>query len=172
MLSLSFLRVIWIVLLKKELHLEQSKFQRENQSCRWIHISHLHLVTSYVKEWLQKNMESVSHFHWSCYYKQGRKWNDISILVLPDGRMASLIQWTWGWANSRGCWRTGKPGVLQSLGSQRVGYDWATEQQNGMHVYIPYKSLPLKPNLLCDGWWRCGLQKMTSSWGWIHHKWD
>ena len=27
------------------------------------------------------------------------------------------------------CWRTGKPGVLQSMGSQRVGHDWATEQQ-------------------------------------------
>ena len=27
-------------------------------------------------------------------------------------------------------WRTGKPGVLQSTGSQRVGLDWATEQQD------------------------------------------
>ena len=27
------------------------------------------------------------------------------------------------------CWRTGKPGVLQSMGSQRFGQDWATEQQ-------------------------------------------
>ena len=26
-------------------------------------------------------------------------------------------------------WRTGKPGVLQSMGSQRVGHDWAMEQQ-------------------------------------------
>ena len=24
-------------------------------------------------------------------------------------------------------WKTGKPGVLQSVGSQRVGHDWATE---------------------------------------------
>ena len=24
---------------------------------------------------------------------------------------------------------TGKPGMLQSMGSQRVGYDWATQQQ-------------------------------------------
>ena len=28
-------------------------------------------------------------------------------------------------------WRTGKPGVLQSMGLQRVGHDWATEQQKG-----------------------------------------
>ena len=34
-----------------------------------------------------------------------------------DGWMASLTQWTWIWANSRR-WRTGKPGMLQSKGSQ------------------------------------------------------
>ena len=44
-----------------------------------------------------------------------------------DGWMASLIQWTWVWASSGSWWWTGKPGVLQSLGSQRVGHDWATE---------------------------------------------
>ena len=43
------------------------------------------------------------------------------------GWMASLTQWTWVWANSRRWWRTGKPGVLQSTGLQRVRYDWATE---------------------------------------------
>ena len=26
-------------------------------------------------------------------------------------------------------WRTGKPGKLQSMGSQTAGHDWATEQQ-------------------------------------------
>ena len=46
-----------------------------------------------------------------------------------DGWMASPTQWTWVWANSRRWWRTEKPGVLQSRGSQRVGSNWATEQQ-------------------------------------------
>ena len=46
-----------------------------------------------------------------------------------DGWMASPTQRTWVWANSGRQWRTGKPGVLQSMGSQRVGHDWATEQQ-------------------------------------------
>ena len=46
-----------------------------------------------------------------------------------DGWMASPTQWTWVCANSGRWWRTGKPGVLQSLGSQRVGHNWATEQQ-------------------------------------------
>jgi len=44
-----------------------------------------------------------------------------------DGWMASLTQWTWVWASSRRWWRTGKPGVLQSMGLQRIGHDWATE---------------------------------------------
>ena len=30
-------------------------------------------------------------------------------------------------------WRTGKPGMLQSIGLQRVGHDWATEQQEPQH---------------------------------------
>jgi len=46
-----------------------------------------------------------------------------------DGWMASLAQWTWVWASSGKWWWTGKPGVLQSMGSQGVGHDWATEQQ-------------------------------------------
>ena len=44
-----------------------------------------------------------------------------------DGKMASLTQWTWIWASSRRWWRTGKPGVLQSMGLQRVGHNCVTE---------------------------------------------
>ena len=43
------------------------------------------------------------------------------------GQMASPIQWTWVLVNSRSWWWTGRPGVLQSMGSQRVGHDWVTE---------------------------------------------
>ena len=42
----------------------------------------------------------------------------------------SPIQWTWVWVSSRSWWWTGKPGVLQSKGSQRFRHDLATEQQN------------------------------------------
>ena len=45
-----------------------------------------------------------------------------------DGWIASPTQWTWVWANSRRWWWTGKTGVLQSMGSQRVRHNWATEQ--------------------------------------------
>ena len=44
-----------------------------------------------------------------------------------DGWMASLTWWTWVWVNSGSWWWTGRPGVLQFMGSQRVGHDWATE---------------------------------------------
>ena len=46
-----------------------------------------------------------------------------------DGWMASPMQWTWPWATSGRWWGTGRPGLLQSMGSQRVRYNWATEQQ-------------------------------------------
>ena len=45
-----------------------------------------------------------------------------------DGWMPSLTQWTWVWANSMRWWKTGKPGTLQSMRSERVRHDWATEQ--------------------------------------------
>ena len=44
-----------------------------------------------------------------------------------DGWMASLTQWTWVWVNSGSWWWIGRPGMLRSMGSQRVGHDWATE---------------------------------------------
>ena len=47
----------------------------------------------------------------------GRRW---------DGWMASSTQWTWVWASSGRYWRTGRPGLLQPMGSQRVRYDWTT----------------------------------------------
>ena len=46
--------------------------------------------------------------------------------------MTSPTQWTWVWASSRSWWRTGKPGVLQSTGSQRVGHYWETELNWGL----------------------------------------
>ena len=44
-----------------------------------------------------------------------------------DGWMASPAWWSWVWVDSRSWWQTGRPGVLQSMGLQRVGHEWATE---------------------------------------------
>ena len=40
----------------------------------------------------------------------------------------SLTQWTWVWGDSGSWWWTGRPGMLWFMGSQRVGHNWATEQ--------------------------------------------
>ena len=63
--------------------------------------------------------------------RRTRRWGDRRW----DSWMASSTQWTWVWASFGRWWRTGKPGVLQSMGSQRVGPNWATEQQRG-HGWI------------------------------------
>ena len=44
-----------------------------------------------------------------------------------DGWMASPTRWAWVWMNSGSWWWTGRPGVLQFMGSQRVGHDWAID---------------------------------------------
>ena len=41
--------------------------------------------------------------------------------------MASPTRWIWVWVNSGSCWWTGRPDMLQFMGSQRVGHDWVTE---------------------------------------------
>ena len=59
-----------------------------------------------------------------------------------DGWMASLTQWTWVWADSGSWWWTGKCGMLQSMGSQRVRYDWVTElnwTEVGQDFWMGYK---------------------------------
>ena len=47
-----------------------------------------------------------------------------------DDWVASPAQWTGVWVSSRRWWRTGKPGMLQSTGSQRVGRDWVNNNNN------------------------------------------
>ena len=44
-----------------------------------------------------------------------------------DGWMASPTWWTWVWARSGCWWWAGKPGVLQSMGLQRIRHNWETE---------------------------------------------
>ena len=50
-----------------------------------------------------------------------------------DVWVASPTQWTWIWVGSGSWWWTGRPGVLQFMGSQGVGHDWVTEQ-NWTHI--------------------------------------
>ena len=72
-----------------------------------------------------------------------------------DGWMASLTWWTWVWVNSKSWWWTGRPGVLQFMGSQRVEHDWATELNWTEHR-----------NLLH---FKSSLYHFVSVWLWINH---
>ena len=58
-----------------------------------------------------------------------------------DGCMSSPTQWTWVCASSRSWWWTGRLGVLQYIGSQRVGQDWVTEMNwlAYRHIWITLK---------------------------------
>ena len=62
-----------------------------------------------------------------------------------DCWMASLTQWTRVWASSETWWRTGKPGVLQSMGSPRAGRDWVTKQRQQLWVNLNKLLEHLKP---------------------------
>ena len=98
----------------------------------------------------QSSRKSVLNIHWKdwCYSWNSNTlatwWEELTNWKRPwcwerskvgegddrkcDGWMALLTWWTWVWASPRSLWCTGTPGiVLQSMGSQRVGHDWATE---------------------------------------------
>ena len=51
------------------------------------------------------------------------------------GWMASLTWWTWVWGSSGSWWWTGKPGMLHSMGLQRVRHDWATNTHTHTHTH-------------------------------------
>ena len=77
-----------------------------------------------------------------------------------DGWMASPTQWAWVCANSGRWWRTGEPGVLQSLCLQRVRHDLVTEQQQQSLSNSPGPKLGISSSLFsvakarkCDFEW-------------------
>ena len=58
-----------------------------------------------------------------------------------DGWLASPTRWIWVWARFGSWWLTGKPGVLQSMGLQRVGHGWATE----LNWILPNRPVDMSP---------------------------
>ena len=70
----------------------------------------------------------------------GRGWDDW--IPLP-------VQWTWTWANSRRWWGTGRPGLLQSMGSQSPHrHDFETEQEQPQMLYSAlFQMSHLLPNV-------------------------
>ena len=77
-----------------------------------------------VKSWLLRRADWKSWLIW-CWerLRAGGEGDDRGW----DGWMASPTQWTWVWVDSGSWWWTGRPGVPQFMGLQRVRHDWATE---------------------------------------------
>ena len=73
---------------------------------------------------LKLKLQYFGHLMW-CWerLKVGGEWDNRGW----DGWMSSLTQWTWVWVTSGSWWWPGRPGLPQSMGSQRVGHDWATQ---------------------------------------------
>ena len=84
---------------------------------------------------LKLKLQYFGHLMWRTnYWKRPWCWERLKAGGEGDDRgwvgwMASLTRWNWVWASSRRWWRTAKPGVLQSMGSQRVRHNGVTEQQ-------------------------------------------
>ena len=67
-----------------------------------------------------------------------------------DGWMASLTWRTWIWVDSGSWWRTGRPGVLLSMGLQRVGHDWVTELTTWWAWVNSWRKWQLPANSVCS----------------------
>ena len=105
-----------------------------------------------------------------------------------DGWMALLIPWTLVWVSFGRWWRTGKPGVLQSLGSQRVRHNWVNNHswdkkvpyaESGNHIYIfpavdvtgHRSKVQCCKEQYCIGTWMSG-PWIKANWKWSNRRWQ
>ena len=86
------------------------------------------------KEWCWSWNSSTLSTSWEelTHWKRLWCWEGLEAGVEGGDRewntwMASRTRWSWVWVNSRRWWWTGRPGMLQFMGSQIVGQDWVTE---------------------------------------------
>ena len=74
----------------------------------------------------------------------------------------------WCWRRFLSWWWTGRPGMLQSMGSQRVGHNWATElnwKTAKSYYYIPIRMVQIQNTGYTDYWQRCGaIGTLSHSW--------
>ena len=79
--------------------------------------------------WLSDTWGEKFNWFWYQYWERWRAEGEEGMRGW-DGQMASLMKWTWTCATSGdGEGGTGRLGMLQSMGSQRVGHNWETEQK-------------------------------------------
>ena len=105
---------------------------------------------------LNRIKQITIHFVTCIFIKPKTKFENVNSMYLLTIRLrrqqrmrwsdGSPTQWTWVWENSRRQWRTGKPGILQYMGSQIVRHDSATEQQIWKWTELEHSSCT--PNLV------------------------
>ena len=76
--------------------------------------------------------------------------------------MASLTQWKWVWVKSGSWWWTGRPGVLQSMGLQRVEHNWVTELNWWERHGNPLLCTCLENHMNRGAWW-AAVRRVTQS---------
>ena len=88
--------------------------------------------------WIFVRTDAEAPILWATWYKELTHlkrpwcWERLKVGKEGDDRgwdswMAPPIWWIWIWGGSGNWWMTWRPGVLQSMGWQRVGHNWATE---------------------------------------------
>ena len=75
----------------------------------------LKLKLQYLTTWCEQLTHWKRTWCWE-RLKAGGEWDNREW----GGWITSLTRWTWVWASSRSWWRTGKPGMLHSMGSQKL----------------------------------------------------
>ena len=134
-----------------------------NSSHQWpftncfLHVIILCLILS-TSEWLKDFLVSFSGFKRTILW-QILHFLDLELHWLPLNwyrqhtlnkgslRMASPIQWTWIWANSRRQWRTGKPGMLQSMGFKESDTSvWLNKESKKMQLFVGLPWITLEAN--------------------------
>ena len=111
--------------------------------------------------------EELTHLKWSWC------WERLSAGGEGDDRwwddwMASPTHWTWFLGGPWRWWWTGTPGVLQFMGSQRVGHDWATEL-NWSHSSIWPREFHRQRSLVGYSPWGCKELDMTETFSLSHN---
>ena len=110
---------------------------------------------------LEELMLKLKLQHFGCLMQTADSLEKTLLLGKMEGRRrrrrqrirCPSTQWTWVWADSRRECRTGKPDVLQPMGSQRLGHDLVIEQQE-VHTLISCSSLVKENTLQIDGPWK------------------
>ena len=113
-----FLRVPWTA--RKSNHWILKEIIPEYSWKNWCWSCNSNTLATWCKE--------LTHCKWPwCWerLKAGREGDDSGW----DGWMLLPTGWTWCWASSGSWWWTGKPGMVQCMGLQRVRHDWATEMK-------------------------------------------